>query len=94
MMLQGHFIDTLLDPVYKSHEYLIYCLVLFSKLFPFIFYNYWNVFTYLALKCKPEKQNERLLKGIQRGLLLIVIGYALRAQPFHIKATLILIFGS
>ena len=84
MMLQGHFIDTLLDPVYKSHEYLTFTVWSYFRgiTAPLFFTITGIVFTYLALKCEAEKQNERLLKGIQRGLLLIVIGYALRAQPF------------
>lgn len=84
MMLQGHFIDTLLDPVYKSHEYLAFAVWSYFRgiTAPLFFTITGIVFTYLAIKCEPEKQNERLLKGIQRGLLLIVIGYALRAQPF------------
>lgn len=84
MMLQGHFIDTLLDPVYKSHEYLAFTVWSYFRgiTAPLFFTITGIVFTYLAIKCEPEKQNERLLKGIQRGLLLIVIGYALRAQPF------------
>lgn len=84
MMLQGHFIDTLLDPVYKSHDYTAFSIWSYFRgiTAPIFFTITGVVFTYLVFKADINKQKQRLLKGIQRGFMLIAIGYALRAQPF------------
>ena len=85
MMLQGHFIDGLLDPLFRDSGNL--------------FYNIWNyfrgitapvfftvsgfIFTYLLIKSKDSGwQNPRVKKGIKRGLQLILIGYLLRLNLF------------
>lgn len=84
MMLQGHFIDTLLDPFYKNSNYLAYQTWEYFRgiTAPIFFTISGLIFSYLLIKAK-HKANEakRMRKGIQRGLLLIVIGYSLRI-PF------------
>ena len=46
---------------------------------PVFFFSSGLVFTYLLTrKAKPWRENERLYKGIGRGLQLIAIGYLLR----------------
>ncbi|MEZ5051620.1 MAG: heparan-alpha-glucosaminide N-acetyltransferase domain-containing protein [Chitinophagales bacterium] len=81
MMLQGHFVDTMLDPAYRDHSNWIYYSWSFMRgiTAPVFFFSSGLVFTYLLTrKAKPWRENERLYKGIGRGLQLIAIGYLLR----------------
>jgi len=81
MMLQGHFIDTLLDPIYRDKTNLIYSIWQYFRgiTAPTFFTITGLVFTYLLLKAKEKGcDKKRVKKGLQRGLLLIFIGYLLR----------------
>jgi uncharacterized membrane protein len=81
MMLQGHFIDTMLDPVYRDDSNWLYAGWSFMRgiTAPVFFFSSGLVFTYLLTrKTQPWRENERLFKGIGRGLQLIAIGYLLR----------------
>ena len=84
MMLQGHFIDTLLAPIYKNPDSTYFSVWSYFRgiTAPTFFTISGLIFTYLLLKAK-EKGNEnlRMRKGIVRGFFLIFIGYLLRI-PF------------
>jgi len=81
MMLQGHFIDGLLDPVYRDAADSGYKTWLYFRGItgPVFFTVSGFIFTYLLIRV-PEKgwQNPRVKKGIRRGLQLLFIGYLLR----------------
>ena len=85
MMLQGHFIDGLLDPIYRNPENIIYAIWLYFRgiTAPVFFTVSGFIFTYLLIRV-PEKglKNPRVAKGIRRGLELIFIGYLLRLNLF------------
>ncbi|MDV7393489.1 heparan-alpha-glucosaminide N-acetyltransferase domain-containing protein, partial [Arthrospira platensis SPKY1] len=77
MMLQGHFTDTLLDVAYRDPNNLIYSTWLFMRglTAPVFFFASGLIFVFLLLRDgRPFRQNERMLKGLRRGLSLIVIG--------------------
>lgn len=81
MMLQGHFIDTLLDPVYRVDTSTVYNIWSYFRgiTAPTFFTISGLVFTYLLLRAKAKgNDRERIKKGLFRGVLLIVIGYSLR----------------
>ncbi|MFY0714007.1 DUF1624 domain-containing protein [Seonamhaeicola sp. NFXS20] len=86
MMLQGHFIDTLLHPIYRDESNVYYNLWSYLRgiTAPVFFTVSGLVFAYLLLRAY-EKGNdrERIKKGIFRGLLLIVVGYSLRINVFN-----------
>ncbi|WP_435412692.1 heparan-alpha-glucosaminide N-acetyltransferase domain-containing protein [Psychroserpens mesophilus] len=85
MMLQGHFIDTLLNPIYRDETNLAYQIWSYFRgiTAPTFFTISGLVFLYLLLRAK-DKGNDysRIKKGLYRGLLLILIGYALRINVF------------
>ncbi|WP_052184135.1 heparan-alpha-glucosaminide N-acetyltransferase domain-containing protein [Psychroserpens sp. Hel_I_66] len=81
MMLQGHFIDTLLDPIYRDDSNLVYQIWSYFRgiTAPTFFTVSGLVFLYLLLKAKDKgNDSQRIKKGLYRGLLLLGIGYALR----------------
>ncbi|WP_456441630.1 heparan-alpha-glucosaminide N-acetyltransferase domain-containing protein [Psychroserpens sp.] len=85
MMLQGHFIDTLLNPIYRDKTNVAYQIWSYFRgiTAPTFFAISGLVFLYLLLKAK-DKGNDypRIKKGLYRGALLIVIGYTLRINVF------------
>ncbi len=86
MMLQGHFIDTLLDPQFRSDEYLAYRIWSYFRgiTAPTFFTISGLIFTYLLIKAKQKGElNFRIKKGIIRGFMLIGIGYFLRIPLFQ-----------
>ena len=85
MMLQGHFIDGLLDPVFRNPESPIYGTWLYFRgiTAPVFFTVSGFIFTYLLLRAPEQgRSNPRIRKGIRRGLQLLLIGYALRLNIF------------
>ena len=85
MMLQGHFVDTLLNPIYRDDSYLAYTVWSYFRgiTAPTFFTISGLVFLYLLLKANAKgSDKQRLQKGATRGLMLIVIGYALRIPFF------------
>ena len=81
MMLQGHFIDTLLNPVYRDKTNTIYNIWTFFRgiTAPVFFTISGLVFAYLLLRAYAKGDDKtRIKKGLSRGLLLLVIGYSLR----------------
>lgn len=87
MMLQGHFIDGLLDPVFRDRENVVFSVWLYFRgiTAPVFFTVSGFIFTYLLIKV-PQKgfENPRVKKGIRRGLQLLLIGYLLRMNLFGI----------
>lgn len=85
MMLQGHFIDTLLNPIYRDESYVAYNVWSYFRgiTAPVFFTISGLVFLYLLLKANQKGDDSiRIKKGISRGLMLLVIGYALRIPFF------------
>lgn len=85
MMLQGHFIDALLDPIYRDSSHLAYRTWEYFRgiTAPLFFTISGLIFSYLLIKAKHKgSEAKRMRKGIERGLLLIAIGYSLRIPLF------------
>jgi uncharacterized membrane protein len=85
MMLQGHFIDGLLDTIFRDPENLFYATWRYFRgiTAPVFFTVSGFIFTYLLIKSKDSGwQNPRVKKGIKRGLQLLAIGYLLRLNLF------------
>ncbi|PRX54691.1 acyltransferase family protein [Flagellimonas meridianipacifica] len=85
MMLQGHFIDGLLDPVFRDENNLAFTTWKYFRgiTAPVFFTVSGFIFTYLLIRV-PEigMANPRVKKGIRRGLQLLLIGYLLRMNLF------------
>ena len=85
MMLQGHFIDTLLNPFYRDESNTVYRIWSYFRgiTAPTFFTISGLVFLYLLLRSKAKgEDSKRIKKGFYRGLLLIAIGYLLRINIF------------
>lgn len=85
MMLQGHFIDTLLNPLYRDEVYPAYNVWSYFRgiTAPVFFTISGLVVLYLLLKANQKGDDSvRVRKGISRGLMLIGIGYLLRIPFF------------
>jgi len=85
MMLQGHFIDGLLNPVFREKENLIFNIWLYFRgiTAPVFFTVSGFIFTYLLIRVPQTGfDNPRVKKGIRRGLQLLLIGYLLRLNFF------------
>ncbi|MGC1473028.1 MAG: heparan-alpha-glucosaminide N-acetyltransferase domain-containing protein [Psychroserpens sp.] len=85
MMLQGHFIDTLLDPSFRDSKTIAYQVWFYFRgiTAPTFFTISGLVFLYLLLRARDKGNDKlRVKKGLYRGLLLIVIGYLLRIDIF------------
>jgi len=86
MMLQGHFIDTLLAVDFRDTSNLAFQIWQYFRgiTAPVFFTISGLIFTYLLMKANASgTSNERIKKGIVRGLMLIGIGYALRVPIFR-----------
>lgn len=85
MMLQGHFIDTLLASEHRDMSYVAYKIWSYFRgiTAPTFFTISGLIFTYLLLKAKEKgTEKQRMRKGLNRGLMLIGIGYLLRLPLF------------
>ncbi|MCR9226591.1 MAG: DUF1624 domain-containing protein [Flavobacteriaceae bacterium] len=81
MMLQGHFIDGLLDPIFRDTSNTAYNIWLYFRgiTAPVFFTVSGFIFTYLLIRVPQNGlENPRIGKGIRRGLQLLFIGYLLR----------------
>ncbi|WP_115462895.1 heparan-alpha-glucosaminide N-acetyltransferase domain-containing protein [Winogradskyella aurantiaca] len=86
MMLQGHFIDTLLAPEYKDLNNTAFQVWSYFRgiTAPTFFTISGLIFTYLLLIAKRKGTvASRMKKGLWRGLMLIGIGYALRIPLYR-----------
>ena len=74
MMLQGHFIDTLLDPIYKDDSYVAYNIWSYFRgiTAPTFFTISGLVFSYLLIKVK-----KLLIKKIFNDFVYFLVGYVL-----------------
>jgi uncharacterized membrane protein len=85
MMLQGHFIDTLLDVSYRDPNHIAYRTWEYFRgiTAPTFFTISGLIFSYLLIKAKHKGNTpKRMRKGLLRGLMLIAIGYSLRIPFF------------
>jgi uncharacterized membrane protein len=85
MMLQGHFIDTLLSVTYRDLNAVPYSVWSYFRgiTAPTFFTISGLIFTYLLLRAKEKGQEKiRMRKGIIRGFFLIGVGYLLRIPFF------------
>tara|TARA_R110002074_G_scaffold166430_1_gene327003 strand:+ start:5149 stop:6333 length:1185 start_codon:yes stop_codon:yes gene_type:complete len=87
MMLQGHFIDGLLDNAFRDNSNFLYSTWKYFRgiTAPVFFTVSGFIFTYLLIK-SPETgwDNPRVKKGLKRGLELLAIAYLLRINLFGI----------
>ena len=86
MMLQGHFIDTLLDVSYRDQTNTLFrCWEYFRGITAPTFFTISGlIFSYLLIKAKQNGDvKKRMRKGLFRGLMLIGIGYLLRVPLFE-----------
>lgn len=87
MMLEGHFIVMSLANDFRKSDYLLYEMWRFTRGFtaPLFFTVSGLVFTYLLVrKPKPFFQNERVRKGLKRGLDLLFWGYLLQLNFYYL----------
>jgi uncharacterized membrane protein len=85
MMLQGHFIDTLLSVTYRDLNAIPYSVWSYFRgiTAPTFFTISGLIFTYLLLKAREKGQEKtRMRKGIIRGFFLIGVGYLIRIPFF------------
>ncbi len=86
MMLQGHFIDTLLAIEYRDPANMVYITWQYFRgiTAPVFFTISGLIFTYLLLKARDKGALKlRVRKGLIRGFMLIAIGYSLRIPIFR-----------
>lgn len=85
MMLQGHFVDGLLDNAFRDNSNLGFSIWKYFRgiTAPVFFTVSGFIFTYLLVRGdKIGFDNPRVEKGIKRGLQLLFIGYLLRLNVF------------
>ena len=88
MMLQGHFVDGLLDTSFRDNTDVGYSIWKYFRgiTAPVFFTVSGFIFTYLLIRV-PQKNgfdNPRVKKGIKRGLQLLLFGYLLRLNIFSL----------
>jgi uncharacterized membrane protein len=85
MMLQGHFVDGLLENAFRDPDNLVFTIWKYFRgiTAPVFFTVSGFIFTYLLIRV-PMKgfDNPRIKKGIKRGIQLLFIGYLLRLNIF------------
>ncbi|MEM6262351.1 MAG: heparan-alpha-glucosaminide N-acetyltransferase domain-containing protein [Bacteroidota bacterium] len=88
MMLQGHFVDRLLNPVYRDVTDPVYATWAFFRgiTAPLFFTVSGLIFVFLLLR-EADKgfwKNPRVRRGLKRGVELIFWGYLLRVNIFYL----------
>lgn len=84
MMIQGHMIDSMIDPIYRDSGNFFFSLwdQMRGVTAPVFFFSSGTIFSYLLLrKNLPLFENERFFKGSKRVFVLLLIGYVLRFNP-------------
>lgn len=87
MMLQGHFVDTLLAVEYRDLDNPVFSLWSFMRglTAPVFFTVTGIVFVFLLLKeRKPLGEHVRVRKGIRRAFMLLALGYLLKWNLFAV----------
>ncbi|MEL7122336.1 MAG: heparan-alpha-glucosaminide N-acetyltransferase domain-containing protein [Bacteroidota bacterium] len=87
MMLQGHFIYSLLDPVYRDPDNPVYNTWMLNKGFtaPIFFTVTGLVLVYLLVrKDDSAYRQKRIKKTVRRGFSLILWGYLLRTNIYSL----------
>ncbi|WP_419211238.1 heparan-alpha-glucosaminide N-acetyltransferase domain-containing protein [Maribacter sp. X9] len=85
MMLQGHFIDGLLDNAFRDDSNIFFSVWKYFRgiTAPVFFTVSGFVFTFLLIRSSEKGwSNPRVKKGIKRGVELLAIGYLLRMNLF------------
>lgn len=85
MMLQGHFVDGLLDNAFRDASSTPYQVWKYFRgiTAPVFFTVSGFIFTYLLIRVPQQGfRNPRVKKGLRRGLQLLFIGYLLRLNIF------------
>ncbi|WP_405397708.1 heparan-alpha-glucosaminide N-acetyltransferase domain-containing protein [Maribacter sp. Asnod2-G09] len=85
MMLQGHFIDGLLDNAFRDNSNMLFSTWKYFRgiTAPVFFTVSGFIFTFLLIRSKQTGwANARVKKGIKRGFELLVIAYLLRMNIF------------
>lgn len=85
MMLQGHFIDGLLDNAFRNDTNMLFSTWKYFRgiTAPVFFTVSGFIFTFLLIRSKQTGwSNPRVKKGIKRGFELLVIAYLLRMNIF------------
>ena len=84
-MLQGHFIDGLLDNAFRDPGNMIFAVWKYFRgiTAPVFFTVSGFIFTYLLIRV-PQRgfENPRIKKGVKRGIQLLIIAYLLRLNLF------------
>lgn len=106
MMLQGHFVDTLLAPEYRDLGNPVFIAWSFMRglTAPVFFTVTGIVFVFLLLKeNRPLREHVRVRKGIRRAFFLLALGYllkwnlfsvfTLRFAPYHIAVDVLHVIG-
>ncbi|RAV30176.1 heparan-alpha-glucosaminide N-acetyltransferase domain-containing protein [Sinomicrobium soli] len=82
MMLQGHFIDGLLDPVFRNASDPLFAVWAYNRgiTAPVFFTVAGFIFVYLLIRNRQQSgwANPRAKRGLRRGLMLLALGYVLR----------------
>jgi uncharacterized membrane protein len=87
MMLQGHFVNSLLEDTFRDTSNFFFNTWLFCRGFtaPLFFTVTGLVITYLLFRTDdPEKQNKRVSKTVKRAWKLILWGYVLNTNIFYV----------
>lgn len=86
MMLQGHFVYTMLDPAFRDESVAAFSTWSFLRgmTAPIFFTITGIIFVYLLLRqaAKPAGAASRIRKGLRRGAMLIGLGYLLQINVF------------
>ncbi|MDX1314902.1 MAG: heparan-alpha-glucosaminide N-acetyltransferase domain-containing protein, partial [Eudoraea sp.] len=84
MMLQGHFVDGLLDNAFRDGSTAYQVWKYFRGITAPVFFTVSGfIFTYLLIRVPQQGfRNPRVKKGLRRGLQLLFIGYLLRLNIF------------
>ena len=86
MMVQGHLVDALLDPIYRDSSIMGYYIWNFMRGInaPIFFFASGSIFIYLLMRQEKDGlgiHNPRVKKGFKRTLMLLGLGYLLQISP-------------